>query len=171
MKTVLYVRLSGLKAIEELLQTPELKLKKTLDTHWLSHDAACQTLKRFLPAAIASLEREAKERGEALAVGLSKVIQKYNFIATLYMMCDALSKVSRLSRNFQLSNMDMSELHSHVQTTVDSLNSLNSHPGENFSQLDIHLSTTLAPYEISYSPEGTTRISLSYSKTIPTCIS
>ena len=42
------VRLRGLEAIEELLQTPELKLKKTLDTRWLSHDAACQTLKKVL---------------------------------------------------------------------------------------------------------------------------
>ena len=97
------VRLSGLKALEELLQTPELKLKKPLDTRWLSHDAACQTLKKILPAVTVSLEREAEERWEALAVGLCKVVQRYNFIATLYMMmCDALSKVSRLSRIFQL---------------------------------------------------------------------
>ena len=45
------VSLSGLKAIEEMLQTPELKVwkkKKKLDTHWLSNDAACQTWKRVL---------------------------------------------------------------------------------------------------------------------------
>ena len=88
------VRSSGLKVLEELLQTPKLKLKKPLDTRWLSHDNACQTLKKVLPAVIASLEREAEERGEALAVGLSRVVQRYNFIATLYMMCDALPKVS-----------------------------------------------------------------------------
>ena len=143
--------------MEELLQTPELKLKKPLDTRWLSHDAACQTLKKVLPAVIASLEREAEERGEALAVGLCKVVQKYNFIATLYMMCDALPKVSRLSRIFQLSAIDMSELHSHVQTTVASLDSLNSHPGENFNQLDSDLLSSLAPYNISYSHEATRR--------------
>ena len=106
-----------------------------MDTRWLSHNAACQTLKKVLPAVIVSLEREAEERGEALAVGLCKVVQKYNFIATLYMMCDALPKVSRFSQIFQQSTIDMSELHSHVQTTVDSLNTgnLNSHPGENFN--------------------------------------
>ena len=151
------IRLNGLKAIEELLQTPELKLKKPLDTCWLSHDAACQTLKKVLPAVIASLEREVEERGEALAVGLSKVVQKYNFIATLYMMCDALPKVYRLSRLFQLSNIDLAELHSHVQTTVNGLNGLNSHSGENFSQLDSDLASTLAPYNIPHSPEATSR--------------
>ena len=39
------VRSSGLKALQELLETPALKLKKPLDTRWLSHDNACQTLK------------------------------------------------------------------------------------------------------------------------------
>lgn len=73
------VRLSGLKAIEELLHTPELRLK---NNHWI--------LAGFLTTDIeegptfSSLECEAKERGEAIAVGLSKVVQKYNF-----MMCDA----------------------------------------------------------------------------------
>ena len=119
------VRSSGLRALEELLQTPALKLKKPLDTHWLSHDNACQTLKKVLPAVIASLECEAEERGEALAVGLSRVVQRYNFIATLYMMCDALPKVSRLSRIFKLQSLDMSELHKHVSTTIEGLNSLN----------------------------------------------
>ena len=66
-------------------------MKNPLDT---SHDAVCQTSKSILPAVIASLEREAEKRGEALAVGLSKVDHKYNFIATLHMMCDALPKVS-----------------------------------------------------------------------------
>ena len=72
-------------------------------------------------------------------------------------MCDALPKVSRLSRIFQLSAIDMSELHSHVQTTVASLDSLNSHPGENFNQLDSDLLSSLAPYNISYSHEATRR--------------
>ena len=148
---------SGLKALQELLETPELKLKKPLDTRWLSHDNACQTLKKPLSAVIASLEREAEERGEALAVGLSRVVQRHNFIATLYMMCDALPKVSRLSKIFQLSTIDMSELHKHVKTTIESLNTLSSNPesGDNFRKLDTDLESTLAPYNIHHSPEAT----------------
>ena len=67
------VRMSGLKAIEQLLQTPDLKLKQPADTRWLSHDSACQTLLKVFPAVITSLEREAGERGQALAVGLCKL--------------------------------------------------------------------------------------------------
>ncbi len=64
-----------------------------------------------LPAVIASMEREATERGDALAAGSNRVVKRYNFVASLYMMCDVLPKVSRLSRTFQFSTMDMSSLH------------------------------------------------------------
>ena len=36
------VRMAGLKAIEQLLQIKGLKLKKSVDKHWLSVDNACQ---------------------------------------------------------------------------------------------------------------------------------
>ena len=72
------VRMSGLKAIEQLLQTPDLKLKQSADTRWLSHDSACQTLVNVLPAVITSLEREGCERGQPLAVGLCKVVKQYD---------------------------------------------------------------------------------------------
>ena len=38
------VRMSGLQAIEDLLNTPHLKVKRAADTRWLSHEGACQTL-------------------------------------------------------------------------------------------------------------------------------
>ena len=148
------VRSSALKSIQELLDTPELKLKKPLDTRWLSHDATCQTLMKTLPSVITSLGREAVERGEALAVGLSKVVKRYNFVATLYTMCDVLPKVSRLSRIFQLSAIDVSELNNQVKTTTESLEMLIVHPGENFVKLDADLQSSLADYNIKYSPEA-----------------
>ena len=80
------VRMNGLRAIEQLLQTPELKLKQPADTRWLSHDAACQTLVKVLPAIITSLEREARKRGQAIAIGLCKVVKHYDFTSTLYMI-------------------------------------------------------------------------------------
>ena len=124
------VRMSGLKAIEQILELPEIKLKKAADTRWLSHDNACKTLVKVLPAVIASLEREATERGDALAVGLSRVVKHYNFVASLYMMCDVLPKVSRLSRIFQFSTIDMSSLHKYVTTAVEALKLLVHTDGE-----------------------------------------
>ena len=38
------------------------------------------------PAVCVSLNREVEERGNAIAVGLSNVVRKYDFVASLYMM-------------------------------------------------------------------------------------
>ena len=51
------VRTAGLKAIQELLDSPTLKLKEAKDVRWLSHDQAVQTLRRTLPAVLVALER------------------------------------------------------------------------------------------------------------------
>ena len=68
--------MAGLKAIEQLLQTKELKLKKSAETCWLSVDNACQTLLYVLPAVITSLESEAEERGSWF-VRSSSIVQVY----------------------------------------------------------------------------------------------
>ena len=138
------VRMSGLKEIEQLLQTPELKLKKPLDTRWLSHDAACHTLVKVLPAVITSLEREASERGDALAVGLCKVVKEYNFISSLYMymMCF-----------FQSSTIDLGMMDSLVKSTIQTLELLKEQNGVFTTQLDTDLSSSLAPFNIQHSSE------------------
>ena len=56
------------------------------------------------------LSRKAEERGDALAIGLSNVVRKNIFVATLYMMCDVLPPVSRLSCVLQSSHIDLSQL-------------------------------------------------------------
>ena len=147
------VRMSGLKAIEQLLQTPELKLKRAADTRWLSHDGACQTLMKVLPAVITSLEREAQERGDALARGLSKVVKGYNFIASLYMMND-LPEISRLSRLLHISDLDLSALHGLVLAATQYLQQLVDKPGMCLTKLDSDLDSSLASLGISYSTES-----------------
>ena len=143
------VLMSSLKTLEQILNLPEVKLKKAADTRWLLHDTACHTLVKVLPAVITSLEREATERGDALAVGLSKVVKKNDFIASLYLMCDVLPKVSRLSRIFQLSIIDMSELQKHVSTALDALRQLLNTDGEFLNKLDHDLSSSLACFDTS----------------------
>ena len=118
------VRMAGLKAIEQLLHTKDLKLKKSADTRWLSVDNACQTLVKVLPAVMTSLESEAEERGQALAHGLCKVVKQFKFIATLYMMCDVLPVVSHLSRIFQYPDIDLSVLQKLESTTIKELKNL-----------------------------------------------
>ena len=147
------VRISGLQAIERLLESPELKLKKPADTRWLSSGRACQTLVRVFPAVCVSLSREAQERGDALAIGLSNVVRKYNFVASLYMMCDILPPVSRLSCILQSSHIDLSQLHSLVSSTIETLELLCLSKGPRYNMLDFDLENSLAGCEISVTPE------------------
>ena len=64
-------------------------------------------------------------------------------------------KVSRVSRLFQLSTLDMSEVHTHVTTTIEGLTTLIDNPeaGENFHRLTTKLQSTLAPYNIPHPPK------------------
>lgn len=64
-------------------------------------------------------------------------------------------KVSRVSRLFQLSTLDMSEVHTHVTTTIEGLTALidNLEAGENFHRLTTKLQSTLAPYNIPHPPD------------------
>ena len=147
------VRMSGLQAIERLLQSPELKLKKPADTRWLSHDSACQTLVKVFPAVCFSLSREAQERGDALALGLSKVVRMYNFIATLYMMCDVLPVITRLSCKLQTASIDLSSLHSLVQCTVQTLQLLRDFTGVRLNSLDADFDDSLSECGITVTAE------------------
>lgn len=72
---------------------------------------------KVLPAVITSLEWEASERDDALALGLCKVVKEYNFIASLYTMCDVLP-VSHPSCIFQSSTIDLGMMDSQVKSTI-----------------------------------------------------
>ena len=65
------------------------------DKRWLSHDMAVMALRRFLPAVVSSLSKEAGERNDAQALGLLKFVQTYNFVAAVHTFCDALPSFGR----------------------------------------------------------------------------
>ena len=88
------VRTAGLKAVQEVLDDPCLKLKEAKDVRWLSHDLAVQTLRKTLPAVLTALEREGSEHGEPVALGLVKSTKHYYFLSCLYMMSEVLPHLS-----------------------------------------------------------------------------
>ena len=64
--------MSGLPAVQSVLGDPEIKLK---EVQWLLHNNAVQSLRCCLPSVVASLEREATERGKPMAFGLAKMVK------------------------------------------------------------------------------------------------
>ena len=61
-------------SVQDLLEMPQLKLVKAVDTRWLSHDRAVSVLRRTYDAVVISLEREATERHDATAAGLANLL-------------------------------------------------------------------------------------------------
>ena len=55
------VRMAGLKAIQEVVNDPQLKLTQAKDVRWLSHEKTVRNLRQCLPSVLTSVEREATE--------------------------------------------------------------------------------------------------------------
>ena len=91
------VRKAGLKQIQEVMNSPKLKMVKAVDTCWLSNKAAVNAFLRCFPAVPGTLQQQS----DPTAVGLVKVMTQYNFIASLLLLDEVLSAVSRLSLAFQ----------------------------------------------------------------------
>lgn len=142
------VRTAGLKDIQSVLGAPDLKLKRASDTRWLSHDQAITAIRKCLPSIITSLQKEATERNDAQALGLSKFICTYQFVASVYMMSDILPILSHLSKLFQKKNLNFSLIQPLVKSTVTQLETLKTVPGAFFQQVDDVISNQLKDFNI-----------------------
>lgn len=125
------LREAGLHAIQDIMEEPVLKLKRAVDTRWLSHDQAVTAIRHTLPSLLTCLEREAagEEDGDAVAHGLLSGLGTYNFIATVYLMSDVLPLLTTLSLVFQTENVDLSIVQPQVAATISSLKLLRKSQG------------------------------------------
>ena len=122
------VRTAGLRAIQEVIDDPQLKLTQAKDVRWLSHERAVSHLRQCLKSVILSLERESTEHNNAEAAGLLSFIRNYNFIASLHMFSDLLPHLAGLSRAFQQKDVSFTVVKPLVSGTQVT-------PGEHFQSL------------------------------------
>ncbi len=97
------VRSCRLKQVQAVMNSPELKVTKAVDTRWLSHKAVITTILRSLPALLVTLQ----QLQDPIAIGLFKCMAKYNFFASLLLLDDVLSAVNRLSLAYQRTGIDL----------------------------------------------------------------
>ncbi|XP_006824225.1 zinc finger protein 862-like [Saccoglossus kowalevskii] len=145
------VRMSGLKEIESVLNEPQIKLKEAKSVRWLSHQRAIDAIRKTLPAVITSLEREAEERGDATAHGLSIFLKQYNFVAAVHMLSDILPHLTRLSLIFQKKNVDLSIIEPVLHSTIVTLQQMKDNPGAHMQAVDGRLTGDLAIHDINVS--------------------
>ena len=107
------------------MDSPELKMVKAIDTHWLSHKAAVSVLLRSLAAVFVVLQQQV----DPTAVGLRTVLARY---ASLVLLNDVLSAVNRLSLVFQLSTVDLTIVWPLLTSTIQTLEKLQLEPATAF---------------------------------------
>ena len=75
-------RSQKLMEIQKVLNEPKLKLKRAIDTRWLSHESAINAIRRSYVAVKQTFEQEAVE-GDATANGLAIEMSEPSFLYSL----------------------------------------------------------------------------------------
>lgn len=116
------LRSNRLRAIQALLNMPELKFAEVHSVRWLSMHRAVQIIYRTFPALVMTLEREAIL--EPAAKGILHEVTQFKFIALTHLMLDILPFIMRLSKKFQADSVNFSVVRPFVQSVCDSLRDL-----------------------------------------------
>ncbi|XP_056137324.1 uncharacterized protein LOC130113734 [Lampris incognitus] len=149
-------RMARLHQIQELMDLAQNTLKEAKDTWWLSHDKACKSLYRNLPAVHMTLNNENKN--SATATGLLIWLYKYNTLATLYLLCDLLPHLSSLSRCFQQEEINLQQIDRNVKAKMAVVRSMREgmRPGSRLPKLqeDLAAGGRLADFQLpGHDPE------------------
>ena len=137
--------------MQQVMASPELKILKAVDTHWLSHKAAVSALLRSLASVFVTLQQEI----DPTAVGFRKVLAHYNFLGSLLLLDDVLSAVNRQSLAFQRAAVDLTIISPLLDATLMTLEKLKQEPAADFEARVKQLiaRTTTEVNELHHSPE------------------
>lgn len=102
----------------------------------------------ILPSLIASLDREASERGEPIASGLLRFVETYNFVATAHLLHKVLPHISRLSLIFQKEDVDFTLLRPCLVATISAVSAYKS---DQLEEANLTLSSDLKDFDIDTS--------------------
>ncbi len=110
-----------LAEIQAELQSPEVKMQKPSDTHWLARERAVRAVRRSLPAIVSTFEEIYDETGDAEAHGIATLLTKYKTVACIYMLSDVLHTVAKLQGSLQGKEIDLASVPAMVDCTTKRL--------------------------------------------------
>ena len=122
------VRTEHLAVVQQVLEEPEIKMKKLFEVRWLSFHNAVDAVLRSLTSLIVYFE-DAAEKGDPAAAGIYRAISTYPFLALTHLLGDVLSILTKLSETFQREQLDISLIQPKVTAALDALRSMKSHNG------------------------------------------
>ena len=76
---------AALAAVQKVLDASQLKLQKSTDTWWLSHENAVHAVRLTVDVFVLVLLSEAASEGNATALGLVIYLKKPTFVVTLFL--------------------------------------------------------------------------------------
>ena len=114
-------RAESLKAIQQVLDLPELRIAKPSDTSWLAHERCVRAVKECYGAIVAALNVIYCNSDEPEALGLAKALSKKSTIAAIYVLDYVLLQVGKLSRMLQTQSLYQSVIPSLVDASLSSL--------------------------------------------------
>ena len=107
----------SLTEIQKVLDLPELKIVKLLETRWLAHEYCVKAVKASYSSIVLDLENIYETSHEPEALGLSKALSSHSIIAAMYLLDYILPQVAKLSRVLQNKHLDLSIISSLVDAS------------------------------------------------------
>ena len=114
-------RTERLKAVQRVLDLPELKVIKPSDTRWLAHERCVKAVKESYSAIVHALNDIYDETHEPEALGISKALCKKSSIAAIYLLDYVLPQVAKLSKTLQAERLDLTVVSALVESVLHSL--------------------------------------------------
>lgn len=114
---------ASLKAIQSIVQQTSncRKFKEVFQTRWFSFDGALQVLLQNYDSLVSLLLEESS--GKALS--LHKPITCYKFLYVAHYLADVMDHLSRLSKMYQKSDLDFTDVNPLLEATIQSIRELN----------------------------------------------
>ena len=114
-------RAECLKAVQRVLNMPELKVIKPSDTRWLAHERCVKAVKENYIAIVITLNNIYEETHQPEALGISKALSSKSTISAVYLLDYVLPQVAKLSKTLQSEKLDLTVISSLVEATLYSL--------------------------------------------------
>ena len=94
-------RAECLKAVQRVLNMPELKVIKPSDTRWLAHERCVKAVKENYIAIVITLNNIYEETHQPEALGISKALNSKSTVSAVYLLDYVLPQVAKLSKILQ----------------------------------------------------------------------
>ena len=148
--TASHSRVSTLKRIQELLDEPELTIKKPHSIRWLGLKNAVEAVYETYASVLATLSKFAAEKN-SVANGLYKYFGNYKVALVIAFMLDIHTELGVLSQQFQKQNLLFSEVQPLIDGTLAKLELMSSVDGEGLRNMKSEIN--IADDKVSYKGE------------------